>query len=265
MPSLIYSYEVPTRYDEVTLKVAVSTIVPQKIRIKVFDKELANTVFTNRYKTVDGSYTFYVRMPVSGQKSIVNIYTEEDSIGQNELYSVDLDKISICELNKKLDVIDFSNPFIKSFINFSTRFCFNAGWMAADNYISDDKRFIIQYQNELTDENGMEVTTPARIDIVDGHIEVSRKQFVELTVPNRMAILLHEFSHYYLNKDVNNEIEADLNGLLIYLGLGYPRIEAFEVFANTFINAPTEENKERYEKIVKFIENFENYNIILYE
>jgi hypothetical protein len=34
-----------------------------------------------------------------------------------------------------------------------------------------------------------------------------------------MAILLHEYSHFYVNQDINNESEADLNGLLIYLGL----------------------------------------------
>jgi hypothetical protein len=76
-----------------------------------------------------------------------------------------------------------------------------------------------------------------------------------------MAILLHEFSHVYLNDNVDDEVEADLNGLLIYLGLGYPRIEAFEVFAKTFDGAPTEQNKIRYDKIVNFIDDFENQKI----
>ena len=86
-----------------------------------------------------------------------------------------------------------------------------------------------------------------------------------MTVPNRMAILLHEFSHYYLNDNMDDEIEADLNGLLIYLGLGYPRIEAFEVFTKTFMNAPTEDNMVRFDKIKNFIDNFENHNFYLYE
>ena len=61
-----------------------------------------------------------------------------------------------------------------------------------------------------------------------------------------MAILLHEFSHVYLNDNIDDEVEADLNGLLIYLGLGYPRIEAFEVFAKTFLAAPTEHHNQNY-------------------
>jgi hypothetical protein len=64
---------------------------------------------------------------------------------------------------------------------------------------------------------------------------------------------------------VDDEVEADLNGLLIYLGLGYPRIEAFEVFAVTFMDAPTEMNKVRFDKIKNFIENFESYNTFMYE
>ena len=69
----------------------------------------------------------------------------------------------------------------------------------------------------------------------------------------RMAILLHEFSHYYLNSDVANETEADLNGLTIYLGLGYPIREAYQAFTSTFIGYPTEQNKQRYDIIDKFI------------
>jgi hypothetical protein len=80
-----------------------------------------------------------------------------------------------------------------------------------------------------------------------------------------MAILLHEFSHVYLNENVDDEVEADLNGLLIYLGLGYPRIEAFEVFAKTFLSVPSDGNRMRYDKIKTFIDEFEQHNTYLYE
>jgi hypothetical protein len=67
----------------------------------------------------------------------------------------------------------------------------------------------------------------------------------------RMAILLHEFSHFYLNENIDDETEADLNGLLIYLGLGYPRIEGYQAFLDVFVDNPSQENKERYEMINK--------------
>ena len=74
----------------------------------------------------------------------------------------------------------------------------------------------------------------------------------------RMAVLLHEFSHYWLNRDIDSEIEADLNGLALYLSLGYPRISAFNSFVKVFMNAPTQQNHERMEIIKKFIANFES-------
>jgi hypothetical protein len=77
-----------------------------------------------------------------------------------------------------------------------------------------------------------------------------------MTIPMRMAILLHEFSHFYLNSDISNETEADLNGLTIYLGLGYPIREAYEAFGTTFIGYPSEQNKKRYDIINKFIREY---------
>jgi hypothetical protein len=47
--------------------------------------------------------------------------------------------------------------------------------------------------------------------------------------------------------------------------LGYPRIEAYEAFLKTFINVPSNQNKERYDKINKFINDFEKHNFIVYE
>ena len=79
----------------------------------------------------------------------------------------------------------------------------------------------------------------------------------------RMAILLHEFSHFYLNEKIDDEMEADLNGLLIYLSLGYPRIEAYQAFLETFRERPNNLNKARYDLINKFINDFEKMNMVI--
>jgi len=258
-------YTIPTKYEEITLVVKVFTESPVKIRLKVIDAEQPNTTFTDRFKTIEGEAVFFVRMPVSAKNVLVYVYNENNgNLAKNLDKTFDVLSITKEPLEKKLDIIDFGNPYIKSFVNFSTRFCYNAGSLASGNYTSDDKMFVIKYM-PIIEDNGTEQTTPARIDIENGIIEISKRQFVDYSIPNRMAILLHEFSHVYINDNIDDEVEADLNGLLIYLGLGYPRIEAFEVFAKTFINAPTEQNKVRYDKIRNFIENFETKNTYLYE
>jgi hypothetical protein len=258
-------YKVPTRHEELTLLIKVRTYQPENIRIRVLDADQPNTTFTDRYKTVDGESIFFVRMPVSPKTALISIYNEANgNLQQGQDNTFEVDSITKESLDKKLDVIDFSNPHVRSFVNFATRFSYNAGSLPSGTYTSDDKKFVIKYLPVIED-NGVEQTTPARIDIDNGIIEISKKQFLDFTVPNRIAILLHEFSHVYLNDNVDDEVEADLNGLLIYLGLGYPRIEAFEVFAKTFLNAPSDLNKMRYDKIKNFIDNFEKYNTFLYE
>ena len=120
------------------------------------------------------------------------------------------------------------------------------------------KVFEIIYTDEIMEEDGRLSETPARIEVDSGIIEISRAKFVPMTVPNRMAILLHEFSHIFVNENMDDEVEADLNALNIYLSLGYPRIEAFEVFTQTFIDTPTDENKVRFDYIKNFIDDFDN-------
>jgi len=258
-------FSVPTRHEELTLLIKVRTYEPQKIRIKVIDAEQPNTAFTDRYRIVEGESIFFVRMPVSPNEALVYVFNEAyGNMQVGEDPSVEVISITKEPLEKKLDVIDFTNQQVRSFVNFATRFSFNAGTLPSGTYTSDDRQFVIKYLPTITD-GGMEQTTPARIDIDSGVIEVSKKQFRDFTIPNRMAILLHEFSHVFVNDNIDDEVEADLNALLIYLGLGYPRIEAFEVFAKTFMAAPTEQNKMRYQKIVNFIDNFENYNTFINE
>ena len=258
-------FSVPTRYEELTLLINVRTFEAETLRIKVVDADQPNTTYTDRYRTIDGESVFLVRLPVSGNNVNIYVYNEKNG-NYNAGADTTFEVLSITkeQLDKKLDVIDFSNSQVRSFVNFATRFSYNAGTLSSGTYVSDDKQFIIKYMPTIQDD-GVEQTTPARIDVDSGIIEVSKRQFIEYTVPNRMAILLHEFSHIYLNDNVDDEVEADLNGLLIYLGLGYPRIEAFEVFAKTFLNAPSEENKMRYDKIKNFIDEFEKYNTFLYE
>ncbi len=250
-----------------TLRVGVKTDSPQKIRLIVRDADLKNTEFTNRWKTVNGEVHFYVRMPITGEKAIVEVFNERMGLSAKiSDSSFTVTGIEKMPLEKKMDVVDFSNPMVKSFVKFVQRFCFNAGVLESGTYKSRDGKFTIEYMPVLISKNtGKPVATPARISQNTGTIQVAQGKFVGMTVPMRIVILLHEFSHYYVNDEIRNETEADLNALLIYLGLGYPRIEAFEAFLSVFIASDTEQNKRRYDKINKFIEDFEKNNYIVYE
>lgn len=262
------NFLIRTNYQEFSLDVTVRSTTgrPERIRIILKDANTPHAVFTNRPATVLDEFTFKVRLPVTAKTAELMVYNERTgNVPAKGDSTFDIVDIAKKPLVKKLDIIDFANPDIRSFINFATNFSFYAGMLTSGNYPSDDGRFKIEYMPTiLSNKTGMELNTPARINKKTGIIQLSQKKIVPMTIPMRMAILLHEFSHYYLNKNINDETEADINALIIYLGLGYPRVEAYEAFVGTFIGTPTPENKRRAEIIDKFIRDFENKNAVFY-
>ena len=126
-----------------------------------------------------------------------------------------------------------------------------------------DNEYNIKYFDVIKDAmSGKVMNTPARIGHNSGIIEVAKYKFDSYTIPMRMIILLHEYSHKYKNPkiglEISNEIGADINALYIYLGLGFSKIDAICVFANVFLKAQTKSNVERMRKIMDYIQRFEN-------
>jgi hypothetical protein len=253
-----------TRYEEMCLLVKVEVTMPTKVRIKIFDEQKPKIVFTDRYKTINSSFTFQVNMPITSKSIIISVYDDKKgNTRQDQEKNIRVVAVDKTPLQKRIDVVDIHNPTIAYFVDFAQRFCYNAPYLEANkSYQSDNGGFMIEYLPSIIDSKGRELTTPARISRLTGRIQVSKKQFEKFTVPMRFAILCHEFSHFYVNEDMTDETEADINGLLIYLGLGYPRIEALEAFYEVFDNYPSEENKRRSDKIRNFIDNFEKNNIV---
>jgi hypothetical protein len=247
------------------VKIVVKTKSPQNIIVKVFDAGQANTYFTNRNKIVDGVQDLYVRMPLSPGTCAMSIYNEKNGdLPKDKDDSFEVLDIKKEELDITLPKTKMDTPLVRNFVAFAQKFAFNAGWVKApQSYVSSVGSFKIEYMPYIVNnKTGARMNTPARISTKNGRIQVSQESFLPFTIPMRMAILLHEFSHFYLNSDIANETEADLNGLTIYLGLGYPIKEAYSAFIDTFIGYPTEQNKRRYDIINRFIKDYiEEYKI----
>lgn len=253
-----------TRYEEMCLLVKVAVTMPTKVRIKIFDEQKPKIVFTDRFKTINSNFTFEVYMPITSKSVVISVYDDrKGNTRQDQDNNIKVIAVDKTPLQKRIDVVDIHNPSIANFVDFAQRFCYNAPYLEANkSYQSDNGGFMIEYLPTIIDAKGKELTTPARISRISGRIQVSKKQFDLYTIPMRFAILCHEFSHFYVNEDMHDESEADINGLLIYLGLGYPRIEAHEAFLEVFEQYPSEENARRYKKIKNFIDNFEKNNIV---
>ncbi len=252
------------RYDPSMLKVVIKTQSAEDIVIKVFDPSNANTFFTDRTKKVEGVQELFIRMPLAPNTAVLSVYNiKNGNLPKGQDTSFDVVKIEKQELEITLSKTKMDTMSVRNFVSFAQKFAFNAGWIAAPkDYMSAIGGYKIEYLPFIINSKGDKMATPARISTKNGRIQVSQEAFRGMTIPMRMAILLHEYSHFYLNSDIANETEADLNGLTIYLGLGYPIREAYAAFTETFIGYPTPQNKQRYDIINKFIKDYiETYNI----
>jgi hypothetical protein len=251
------NYKMWCRYEPCKVRVRVRTQKPVKIRLIASDKDQANTKFMDAVKVVNGEEDLFVRMPIAPNNLAIQIYNE--AVGnrtKEEEDTFEVVGIKKEDLETTLSRTKMDTSIVRSFVSFAQKFSYNAGWLPPKDYYSTTRQFKIEYLPVIKSMQGKVLATPARISTQNGRIQISQEAFVPFTIPMRMAILLHEFSHYYVNSDIADEVEADLNALTIYLGLGYPIKEAYAAFGETFIGAPSELNKQRYTIINTFIRDY---------
>ena len=248
-----------------TLVVNVATRRKEDIVVKVEDVLKPFSVYADRTLEINGKGKFYIRLPQSPKVAKISIYNKK--VGNRKAGhdgSFAMVSMQIIPLKRKFSVNQISNPIARKFVRFAQWFSDKAGVLDCGNaiYISDTGEFRVDYVKDvISRDDGRVMNTPARINKKTGIIEISQSLFKNYTIPMRMAILLHEFSHFFLNKEMENETEADLNALLIYLGLGYSRVEAVKVFLQVFKGASTDGNVDRYKVIENMINNFEKTDI----
>ncbi len=265
----------PTNKKPFSLLLDLSTTKPKKIRIEARDSQKPYTYYYKTVGDVNGYREYILPFPQTPNELIVNVY---DAAFKNyEQYlayaqpnvknSFTISKDEILPL-KTYPV--WLSPQDVSFIKFAQKFSENAGIYSATHkdgtpsiYRSDNGKFTIDYYDKIRDRKTKQfVNTPARIGHETGVIEVSKSDFMKYTVPMRIVILLHEYSHKYKNPDcglkISNESGADINALNMYLSLGYSPIEAHQAFLYVFATANNEFNHNRYKIIKDFISKFYN-------
>lgn len=241
-----------------TLKIVVATQRTEKIWIKVADPTKKNTYYIKRFANVKGKKSFFVNMPISPMVADVIVYNANNGLSERDrsfkvlqIKRLPLQVTPLMKLSKKT----------KSFVRFAEEFCQSAGYIPSsrdgETYKSNNGKFRIDYFDVITSKGDKsKISTPARISQLTGKIEVSAQAFRKYTIPMRMAILMHEYSHFFVNKVPSDESEADINGLKIYFTIGYPKISAYNVFLNVFKRSPSMQNKQRYELLDNFIRDY---------
>jgi hypothetical protein len=188
--------------------------------------------FRSRFR-LSGLESIRLNCPQSPILLNILIWAEDDM--PYELGSIDI---------LPLEVTPSDDPSVR-FIERFSRIC---GRLRPGLYQADDVPFFIEFKRKIYTDDGQEHTTPARIHEDLPLVQVSEAKFDQDTIPERIAILLHEYSHNFINYNPDNEQEADQNALNIYRQLGYPNIEAMNAFGD--IMPDTNDNFQRMQNFV---------------
>lgn len=122
----------------------------------------------------------------------------------------------------------------KRFIEFAAWFARHSGTLRTGLHSSANNEFHIRYLPVITSlETGKRVHTPARVSHETGVMEVSQEDFLQLSVVNRLVILLHEFFHVYGN--TTNEKDCDRFALNVALKMGFSKTECFYTLSKLFM------------------------------
>lgn len=251
------NFQIDRHYINQEIKIPIRTYGKTRIVCRVHNKTKPYTRYFDTAPFITGYDNFIIKIPKMPPSVVVEIYNEANGNTAND-NTFQVGKISVSEIKLGWQISRIMDSTVSSFAKFSDDFAENAGILSAQNsiYMSPCGRFRIDYKDVIRDDKGAELRTPARINSKTGVIEISKKYYRNYTVPGRKALNWHEFSHVFRNVNKSDEIEADKNAIMIYLGTGNPTVEAYNVFLKVFKNSPHNLNRKRYDEINKFIRTF---------
>lgn len=250
---------ISTNNESMTLSITISCNGKKSFRIWAEQVGKKNSKYADRVVVVNNSRTIYFGLPVTPKELFIGCLNTSNINDKD--FEVTIVEQPLKKYNVWLD--EETRQFVQMAINFSQVCGFKAPAPNGTTYQTADGKFTIKNYPVIKDrQSGAVINTPARIGHKTGIIEISAMKFAKYTIPMRVMILLHEFSHKYknpkINLDISNEFGADINGLYIYLGIGFSKIDAICVFANVFLKAQTDSNILRMRKIQDYIQKFEN-------
>lgn len=250
-------YQVDRQFKDQAIKIPVRAAKKIRLVVRVKHYSKPYTFYFDTTPVIHGEDMIIVKIPKMPPAVIMEIYNEANGNLQFDP-SFQVGKIAIKPIHISFSTGTISDPTVRSFAAFSDDFAEKAGILSAQNsvYVSPDGKFRIHYLDVIRNEKGAELRTPARINTKTGVIEISKKYYIQHTVPGRKWTNWHEFSHLWRNVEKANELEADKNAIAIYLATGNPTVEAYNGVHRIFRNSPSDLNRQRYDMLNKFIKHF---------
>lgn len=248
---------IETKLKQFEINLTLSTTVPVELNLAVRDPRFAHTYFLKRTLRMGGNTDhkrdLRISMPLASPLLELDIYSRN-----GDQFAFSIEDLQIAPLKKPAV---WASTEQHRFMHFAYRFAMQAGYAPEGFYRDKSQTYYLQYIEKLTDQMGLPLLTPARIQRNRPFIQIARQQFIHFSIPVRVLILAHEGCHYLL--DTRNEKTADFCGLRYYLEAGFPKIEA--VYAITkvfrfFDISPQKEQIERAQAAIAFIRQYDSKN-----
>lgn len=255
MQTLVNLNYVPKK---IFVTVSVKTPQPQRIKVRVYNPHKENTEYYTRELTMRGTQTFQANIPKAPQQAMLEVYNVSKGVNAKNDETYKAYNLHTQPLLFDYAMGNLSDPMVKSFVNFASDFCENAGWWGCGVYMSDDKKYKINFMESVPIplKNGKTFDSMMRISTKTGEMQVSQNRIKKMSVPARFCVVGHEFGHIYKSKDVYNEFEADDNALKLYFALKFPVLECGHGWLEVFKNSATDENVDRWLMIKKKMKEY---------
>lgn len=185
------------------------------------------------YENVKDDLSIKINLPLYPNYLSIVIYTN-DTINE---YDVDY---FIYESNDSYENLIINND-LKDFIKLAYDFCRSFTLLKTDEvYYSDNLKVGIFYI-----EKHHEYNSPMFINCYNRLIYVQKRMIINLTVNEIINMLLHEYSHCFLNKNSNSEIESDYNAINNYIKLNFSPYHSLKMINGVIKRNDTISNRVR--------------------
>jgi len=222
-----------TNKKSITIVMPISAKTEIDVFIVGYDPNSPRTEYFNRKIKVNGPDTIYFQCPQSPKRLAIIAWSSAKG-------KFKIGPIKVEPLVRNLAILGDRQHDIMFIELFSRR----VGRMPPRRtYFHKGASFRIDLLPVIRKDNGKKHSTPARIHVSKPIIQVSKEAFDRMTIPQRVAILFHEYSHNFINRNQDSEMEADSNMVDLYKGLGYGKLEAVYAFANVMSDTDTNYNR----------------------
>jgi len=242
---------IPSQNRRVRIRLSIRAYRPLSIGLQLSDPRRSHTVYLRRKAFIgEQGRELLLSLPVSPKVLELQLYPKSGGYRDDfKVEDIQAEPLTPSQL--------WASQTQHRFLEFAIKFAQKAGYSPTGFYDSPCQEFLFQYLPAITDAYGKELITPARTHRLMPRVQISKRLFKGMTIPVRVAILLHEGCHWFLN--TRSQKTADLCGLKYYLDYGFPKIEAVYAMTTIFgkyLDLVGSPQLKRTQDIIEFIQAY---------